>query len=457
MNMINGIKEIFFTSDNRTKKVSKNAKIILFVKISSVFCSMFLMRVMYDFLNNKGIYGIWLTILSILSWINIFDIGIGNGLRNILTKMLAKDDFENARKYVSTAYFIFLTFISLLILIFCIFSSTVQWNYFFNTNLITQENLNLIMKVIIILYLIQFFLNLINYVAYAYQDAVVASVTNLISNALILIELIILTKTTFRGLLIVSIVYSGSFCIVLIFTNFYLFTQRYKKIVPNINQVTIEYLPDLFNVGLKFFIIQIAGVIIFTTDNIIISHLFGPEYVTPYQVTYKLFNIFIIGFSIIQAPLWSAYTDAYTKRDYNWLNKTLTKVKLLNIPFAIGIILMIITAKTIIKYWMGEELNVPTILILLMGFYTILYILNNSITTFLNGVNKLNYQLIYSIISAIINIPVSIFLAKKIGMGISGVILGTIVSNIGFPIIGILQIKKVIKKMDFQNNSLEGG
>ena len=51
-------------------------------------------------------YGVWTTILNVLSWITYFDIGIGHGLRNKLAENLDKEGNEiKCRKYVSSAYF----------------------------------------------------------------------------------------------------------------------------------------------------------------------------------------------------------------------------------------------------------------------------------------------------------------------------------------------------------------
>lgn len=49
-------------------------------------------------------YAVWLTLTSLVSWIALFDIGLGNGLRNRLSETLAKNDITQSKKYISTAY-----------------------------------------------------------------------------------------------------------------------------------------------------------------------------------------------------------------------------------------------------------------------------------------------------------------------------------------------------------------
>ena len=50
-------------------------------------------------------YGIWETMLSLFSWIYFFDLGIGNGLRNSLSKSLVRQDYVSARKSLCVSYF----------------------------------------------------------------------------------------------------------------------------------------------------------------------------------------------------------------------------------------------------------------------------------------------------------------------------------------------------------------
>ena len=67
---------------------------------------------------NQYEYGIWLTINSILLWIDQFDIGLGNGLRNKLAEALAKGDKEKARRLVSTTFMMLIIIVIPIVLIF---------------------------------------------------------------------------------------------------------------------------------------------------------------------------------------------------------------------------------------------------------------------------------------------------------------------------------------------------
>ena len=97
----------FFVGSERTIKAKKNIIASLLVKMLSIIISLLLVPVTLNYLNSYE-YGVWLTLSSILVWINYFDIGLGNGLRNRLTEALAIGDYEKGRIYISTTFAILL-------------------------------------------------------------------------------------------------------------------------------------------------------------------------------------------------------------------------------------------------------------------------------------------------------------------------------------------------------------
>jgi len=216
--------------------------------------------------------------------------------------------------------------------------------------------------------------------------------------------------------------------------------------LPSTKFFRLDKIREISQLGVKFFIIQMAVLIIFATDNIIITQVLGPAEVTPYNVVFKLFSVIMVGQGILMAPLWSAYTEAFQKGDYKWIKDTLRKLNMLMIPVIVGVILLIIFARDIIHIWVGPDIRFPTMLVILMGVYTIIVTWNAVYAVFVNGVGKIEPQMYSAIIAGLINIPLSIYLAKNLGMGISGIILGTIISLSLFAIIGPVQTYYILNK-----------
>jgi len=431
-------------NDDRTSNVSKNIIFLMLVRGLTMITSFFLIRITYDFLNDKAVYGVWLTILSILSWINYFDVGLGNGLRNKLAESLSNGNKEEAKEYVSTSYIILGIFVFVLIIIYSLVSKFINWNQIFNIEVLTENKLNTVLFILMIGYLLRFLLSLIKSVSFANQDAVVPASILFFSNLLVVIILYIFQILGYGGLLNLSIIYSIIFVFVFLFANIYLYYKNYRDISPSIKYYSKEKISNIFNLGIKFFIIQIAALIIFTTDNMIITQVLGPEYVTPYQILFKLFNVFLIASSVILTPLWSAFTDAYTKDDYSWMKNILKKLILLMIPLTIAIIIMGYFSNSIIELWLDESLNLSNSFIILMSILIFLRVWSNIFAYISNGISRMKVQFHTSIFAAIINIPLSVYFAKYLNMGNDGVVLGSIVSLSLFSLFGPIDIFKKI-------------
>ena len=87
--MIDKLGNILNGGSQRTRLVKKNILVSMLIKGWGSIVQFLLVPVTLGCLNQYE-YGIWLTINSILVWIDSFDIGLGNGLRNNLAESLAK-------------------------------------------------------------------------------------------------------------------------------------------------------------------------------------------------------------------------------------------------------------------------------------------------------------------------------------------------------------------------------
>jgi O-antigen/teichoic acid export membrane protein len=193
-----------------------------------------------------------------------------------------------------------------------------------------------------------------------------------------------------------------------------------------------------------FFIIQIGALVLFQTDNIVITQLFGPNEVTTFNVAYKLFSVIVMAFTIIMTPFWSAFTDAYTKGDVDWINIVLNKIKKIWLLFTVASVFLFIASPFIYKLWLHGKVAIPVSLSLAMMLYVIATCWQTIYVFFLNGIGKLRLQLYLVVITSIINIPIAIFLGKF--MGVAGITYSNLLMFIIMGILFYIQTNKLLNK-----------
>lgn len=433
----------------RTKNISKQIILASFFKGGSIIANFMLVPLTINYLNTTN-YGLWLTITSLIGWFAFFDIGIGNGLRNKFAEAKAKNDFRLAKSYISTAYFyISLISIFLTIILFTL-TKFVDWSEVFNVKEISINELTNLMYVVIGFFNLNLIFRLILTIYIADQIPSVEGLIQFIIQLFLLITIWIITKTTHSSLLLFGTIFSGLPVLILFIFTIFSFKKRYNKFRPNFKLIKRSHFKEIFGVGLNFFIIQISSVILYATDNVIISHLFGPESVTPYSIAYKYFSISYIIFNIILMPYWSGITEAYVKEDFKWIKISMVNLVKFSLVFLIGTLIMLILSEKFYYLWIGNKVHVPQLLSILMFIYFSMIIFMQPFVFFLNGVGKIRLQLFFSVLTALLNIPLAIFLAKNLGLGISGIILSTIFCSLPGVFYTPIQYNKII------NNKAKG-
>jgi O-antigen/teichoic acid export membrane protein len=385
-----------------------------------------------------------MTILSVLSWIGFFDIGLGNGMKNNVTEALSLNNKSLVKSYSSTTYILMSVVAAFIFLLVLMAIPFLNCNTIFNTMSIPGLELKIVFVLAVLFFLLNFVLSLITQLLSAYQRTSLVALIQLISNALALIMIYLLMKTKHVSLIALSIAYGSSLVVANVIIGHYFFKDN-PEAMPSVKGRDFSVMNKVISLGMQFFVIQIVCLVIFTTDNFIITQIFGPSEVTSYNIVYKLFSIFTIGYGIIAAPLWSAYTEAYTKGDFKWIRHILTKLNIMMIPLCVAVALVAYFAKDIIRLWIGKNYYGNNVLIIFMAIFIIISIWNNNYALFVNGIGKIKLQMYTAIIAGIINIPISVYFAKSLHYGSGGVILGTVVSLSIFAIVGPIQTYFLLK------------
>ena len=127
---MNRIKRLL--SDKSERNVIINIFSAFVIKGFSMFISLFSMPMYIKYFSEDSVLGLWYTILSILSWINICDLGLGNGMRNRLTEAISLNDHNRGQKYISSTYIMTAIVILPVVVVGIIVFKIIDLNAFFN-------------------------------------------------------------------------------------------------------------------------------------------------------------------------------------------------------------------------------------------------------------------------------------------------------------------------------------
>ena len=402
-----------------SNRTARSSAINVIIKPISMLLALVSTPLLLSYLGDEK-YGLWATILSVTSWINYCDVGVGNGLRNLLSKQIAKRNYNDAEKSISTAY-ICLTGVSLTILaVLIVFSIFIDWKNVFKTSI----DLQLTMIITFVFICINFILALSNTVLYAMQLSETVSFRNVLMHIINIFGLVFLKQFSEGNLVYVAILFGAGTTLTYLINSINIW-KKYKFFRPRLKTYDRGYVKEICSVGIKFFVMQIAAVVLFTTDNIIITRLFGSEAVTPCSMFNKIYNTGYGFFTAITVPIWSASTEALAKKNYEWFDKVLRKLNIVALVFFIGYVLVGIAFKPLAAIWLQRELDYPDGLILVMIIYYLMQTISVTYGSVNNGIGALNGQVVLGIIQGIVNVPMSIFLARNCGLGVVGVKLAT--------------------------------
>ena len=436
----------FFTQGHeRSKKAKVNILISFLLKGIGIAIHLLLVPLTLNYLNTTN-YGIWITLSSIIAWIGFFDIGLGNGLRNKFAEALAKNDTDKARVFVSTSYTILSILVFLFYIPFLIINPYLNWSKILNASPGMEQDLSKLVIFIFTFFSMQLILKLISSVVIADQKPAVADLLNVLCSILSLIFIFFLIKTTSGSLLYLGISLSLAPVIIYSLASIFFFTKNYKAFRPSFKFIKFRYSKELTTLGIQFFFIQISGIILFSTSNIIITQLLGPAEVTPYNIAYRYFYVIIMLFTIILTPFWSGFTEAYHKKDFVWIRNVMRKLVNFRLVLIFIVIIMTLLANTAYRIWVGDKIKVPFLLSVLMAVFVIITIWNMVYIYFINGVGKIRLQLYIGIFAALVHIPLSIYFVKYLNLGSSGVVLSTCLCISPTVILWPIQFRKIVTK-----------
>ena len=440
------IKNFVTQGHERSIKAKKNIISSFVIQGISIGISLVMLPITLSYVNASQ-YGIWLTLSSIVTWFSFFDIGLTQGLRNKFAEARAKDSDSLAQAYVSTTYTILTAIFCGLWLVFLIVNHWLNWSSILRVSGDMRSEVTTLAVIVFSYFCLRFVFRIINTVLTADQKPAISSLIDLLGQVLSLAIIFVLIRTTEGSLIKLGVALCASPLLILIIANFFFFNRKYKRFRPQFSKVDLSYAKDLLNLGVVFFVIQVAGIIQFQTANIIIARNFGTADVTSYNVVYRYFGVLNMLSAIFLTPFWSASTEAYLKNDFMWIKNAMKKYNLLNLLLICAGVIMLIFSGTIYRAWLGEgKVSIPFSLSFWGFVYFNVIIFGAKYVSFLNGINALRVQFLSCLISPFLYIIVAIILIKYYHIGVYSLFIASVIANFNAYILAPIQYNKLINK-----------
>lgn len=430
-------------ANDRNIVLKKNILMSAVLKMVGLATSLLIVPITIGYLD-KEVYGVWMTMTSVLFWIGTFDIGLGNGMRNYLTEAISKQDYSLARKYICTTFSL-LTVIALALGVIGLLPlSQLDYCSFFNTHAVSGESLRNATLVAIGFTLGNFVLKNVGFIFVAMQKYAVNDLLTVSGNVISMVIIFILTKVTSGNLMYVVLAYTATTCAVFALATIPLFL-RYPELRPAANGFDKSLGRQIVGKGMGFFVIQVSScLVIFGAANVFIAQNCGPTNVTTYNIAYKFFNLLIIAYTIILSPMWNAYTDAYVKGDMAWINATFNRALKFWALSVAGGACMLAVSGVFYHLWVGDKVEVPLSISLCTFVYVCAFNLNNCATYLINGLNKIRVQILTSVVFTILYVAMVKF--TDMGLSVESIVLSMATCYLAMALIHIYQCRLLIRQ-----------
>lgn len=332
----------------------------------------------------------------------------------------------------------------LVFLIGSIAINNINWYNVLNVDNDSVPDISKIINYSFLFFCLNFILKFIGNVYQAKQLPAINYLIAFAGHLLSLVLIYILTKTIEGSLFWVAIVYSASPPLVYLICYPITFKKLYPYLSPSLRYFKKALLRDLLSLSIVFFILQIMGIVLFSLSNIVISNMFGPDQVTPYNIAYRYFSVVSMLFSLFLAPIWSASTDAYVRGELEWIKNCIKKLSKAMLILLAVIVVMVAVSPIVYRLWIGGEVEISFQLSLLMGIYMFILMWSLSFSSVLNGLGILYMQMFNIIGMSIFFYPVCLFLGNK--YGVVGIVIAMCTLNIPGAILNTIQLYKITNR-----------
>lgn len=377
---------------------------------------------------GKELFGLWMTITSLVFWLYLSDFGLLNGITNALAEAHGKDDVAKGRGIISSALVAICVTTFALIGVLLLSFSYIPWGAILK---IADPTLSSLAQMSFFIaggmFLASLPFEVVKRACLAYQMGFIQAIVQAVTSILSFLGILLAVFFQLNMLWMVFLVASGPFianCSLLFF---------FPRIAPwysfHWKEVSLSHLKRISESSFPLFIYQLCNLGMHQSVNVVIARAAGLSVVADFSVISRIYYSLAALGGGFSDPFYPAIREAFEKKEKAWILRSIFRVVAIRIAVLLPPSLMLLfLGDWIISLWIHQTLTFD-----LLGWCSFLlsllcFSINTTLSDVLNSLDEIASQIKLLSFSAIIALLGIYFLVPL--LGISAVFLSFAVSTL---------------------------
>jgi O-antigen/teichoic acid export membrane protein len=412
------------TVARREKAIWQGAAASVVAKAVSALCLLAQVPIAVSYLGTE-LFGLWMTLTSVLSLAAFADLGVGAGVQNEAGTLLGRERRDEIAATCANGLAL-LAIVALAVVAMLL--AAWQWlpweNWLGFTEASVRAEARRGLLVLLVLFGASFPLTSLSRLAFGLQLGWLANLWLAAINVLTLIAVLVAQGAglDFTAFVVVA---GLPFLIGHLGMAAQLFRRqgwRWRKLP----YPTSGHMGRLLRAGLPFTLPQLGALALTFVPPLILSGMLGPAAVTPWNLAHRLLGLFSVGQQILLTQLWPAYTEAHARGDWRWLQLNYRRSLLGGLVLvALPQVLFVFWGEKAVELWTQGTVVLPVSFALWAGGHAAVIALAQAPAFLLNSLGRVRGQAVYGFGATLAVLALAPWLVRE--WGLPGISMGVVI------------------------------
>jgi O-antigen/teichoic acid export membrane protein len=417
------------TQEGRSKERMRRALLTsassVIVRVISLASPLITVPLALGYLGHER-YGLWMTVIAIFGMFTFADLGLGNGLITEISQAEGRDDKQESRRCIASAFFALCGISLVLLLLFVILFPFIPWSRLVNATspLLIRES-GAVVTVCFLVFLLNLPLGIVQRAQSGFQQGFQSNLWQCIGSV-INVPVVLIAVKTHASLPVLILGVAAVQPLVSLFNGCAFFGFQCPHLRPRLQDFHWATARRLFGTGFWFFLVSILTALGIYSDNVVVAQIVGLDTVPLYAIPASMAGYLGAVASMLYTPFWAANGEALARGDIAWVRRNTTRILKLNLLITGSAGLAFVIAGPIfLHWWIAPDFSPGRFLLAGMASWALLISAAGPFFMVLNGANAVRVQVGMFGLFSVVAITLKIILARRIG--IAGVVWASVV------------------------------